>query len=223
MKIFNAFKQLPWLHFPKEAAGGDATGVYWCPTSRDPATERRSYAKTGHYDNGAAQRPNFHLFPGHRVTQVILSEDNKVAEGVRITPRDGPMPDTAWEVKAKREIVLSAGSVHTPQVLQRSGIGPRHILEAAGAVVRVELPGVGYNLQDHMNFGIGFTCGLLLFFFPPWASENIHSRQTGTKETFPNSTTLATNETFAAEALALWNANKTGITVIPTNLFQRKL
>lgn len=68
------------------------------------------------------------------------------------------MPEAAWEVRAKREVIISAGSAHTPQVLQRSGVGPRHILEAAGAEVKVELPGVGENFQDHMNFAISYSC-----------------------------------------------------------------
>jgi choline dehydrogenase-like flavoprotein len=163
--MWNALKRIPGLRFPKEGASGDASGVYWAPTSRDPYTERRSFSRTGHYEkeNGPAFRKNFHLLPAHRVTHVTLSSPPKgdklwVADGVRFAPRDGPMPSTAPEVRARREIVISAGSAHTPQVLQRSGIGPKHILEAAGAKVKVELPGVGENFQDHMNFAISYTC-----------------------------------------------------------------
>lgn len=88
-------------------------------------------------------------------------EGSWVADGVRYTPRDGEMPESAWEVRAKREVIVAAGSAHTPQVLQRSGIGPRHILQAAGAEVKVNLPGVGENLQDHMNFAISYNCAFL--------------------------------------------------------------
>src|SRR3569833_2239119 len=42
--------------------------------------------------------------------------------------------------------------------LQRSGIGPRDVIKAANGTVRVELPGVGFNLQDHMYFPINYTC-----------------------------------------------------------------
>jgi choline dehydrogenase-like flavoprotein len=214
--MWNAFKKIPGLRFPKEGASGDASGIYWAPTSRSPYTERRSFARTGHYDNegGPASRENFHLLAGHRVTHVMLSppadgESDWSADGVRYTPRDGDMPDSAFEAKAKREIVVSAGSAHTPQVLQRSGIGPRPVLEAAGAEVKVELPGVGENFQDHMNFAISFNFG---------------------KSYSPNSTTLLGDPAFAAEALELWNANKTGpyttyvnsVAFLPLNVFSNR-
>jgi choline dehydrogenase len=54
-------------------------------------------------------------------------------------------------LRAKREIILSCGSIGSPMVLQRSGIGPRPLLEKLGIGVRHELPGVGANLQDHLQ------------------------------------------------------------------------
>jgi|SRR5687767_13074544 choline dehydrogenase-like flavoprotein len=160
--MWNAFKQIPGYRFPKEAAGGDASGIYWTPNSINPKTERRSFARTGHYDGEPAKRDNFHLLPAHRVTQLLLSQpfnsSDWVAEGVRFTPRDGDMPEKPREVRAKKEVIVAAGAVHTPQVLQRSGIGPRGVLEAAGAIVKVELPGVGENLQDHPNLGMSYRC-----------------------------------------------------------------
>lgn len=163
--MWDALRQNPNLKFPIEGAGGDQSGVIWAPNSRHPETHRRSFARTGHYENedGPGSRSNFHLLPAHRVTQILLSppegeSEDWSADGVRYVPRDGEMPETAGEIRAKREIIVSAGSAHTPQVLQRSGIGPRHILEAAGAEVKVELPGVGENFQDHMNFAISYSC-----------------------------------------------------------------
>ena len=67
--------------------------------------------------------------------------------------------DESYEVSVGKEIVLSAGAIHTPQVLQLSGIGPAGWLEAAGVDVRVELPGVGANFQDHpIGPNIAFSC-----------------------------------------------------------------
>jgi len=54
-------------------------------------------------------------------------------------------------IGARREVVLAAGSIGSPAILQRSGIGPRAVLEAAGVPLRHELPGVGENLQDHLQ------------------------------------------------------------------------
>lgn len=58
----------------------------------------------------------------------------------------------AWhEFAARREIILCAGAVGSPGILQRSGIGPRQLLETLGIGVRHDMPGVGGNLQDHLQ------------------------------------------------------------------------
>jgi len=54
-------------------------------------------------------------------------------------------------VSAAREVVLSAGSIGSVQILQLSGIGPAAVLQAAGVAVQHDLPGVGENLQDHLQ------------------------------------------------------------------------
>jgi len=57
----------------------------------------------------------------------------------------------AVHVRAAREVVLSAGSINSPQILQLSGIGPAALLQRHGIAVQHELPGVGANLQDHLQ------------------------------------------------------------------------
>jgi len=54
-------------------------------------------------------------------------------------------------VKAKREVILAAGAIQTPQLLQLSGIGPPELLSQHNIPVRVAAPGVGMNLQDHLQ------------------------------------------------------------------------
>ncbi|TLZ05195.1 MAG: choline dehydrogenase, partial [Gammaproteobacteria bacterium] len=56
------------------------------------------------------------------------------------------------EVRARREVILCAGPINSPQLLMLSGIGPRHELAAHGIDAVRELPGVGENLQDHLEF-----------------------------------------------------------------------
>ena len=60
--------------------------------------------------------------------------------------------------RANREVILCAGSVGSPQLLQCSGIGPAEVLKNAGVEVLHDLPGVGENLQDHLEFYFQFQC-----------------------------------------------------------------
>ena len=83
-----------------------------------------------------------------------------VAERLQFETGDGPQRCTGVtilhdaqrvSVRAKREVILSAGAIATPQLLQLSGIGPAPLLRAHGIDMRHELPGVGANLQDHLQ------------------------------------------------------------------------
>ncbi len=62
------------------------------------------------------------------------------------------------QVSAAREIILSAGSIGSPSILQRSGIGPQEVLDQAGVELRHELPGVGKNLTDHLEVYFQYRC-----------------------------------------------------------------
>ncbi|TLY85780.1 MAG: choline dehydrogenase [Gammaproteobacteria bacterium] len=62
------------------------------------------------------------------------------------------------EVRVRREVILCAGPINSPQLLMLSGIGPRHELAAHGIEVVRELPGVGENLQDHLEFYFQVAC-----------------------------------------------------------------
>lgn len=189
--MFNAFKKIPGIASPKEANDGSKYGVVWAPNSIDPTTEKRSYAKTGHYDNDPAQRDNFHLLPGYRAVQVTGgfsdTDGSWVADGVRYKPRGSSK--TVSAVKARKEVVVSAGTFHTPQLLERSGIGSPDVLQAAGVQVKVALPGVGWNFQSHTSFGFAHSFGVSVF---------------------PTTADLTRNSTFAMEAQRLWDSGKKG-------------
>jgi choline dehydrogenase-like flavoprotein len=141
-----------------DGSGGDAYGVIWYPTALDNATALRSYAVSGYYDP-AASRPNLHLLTGWRVDEIEFDE-NKKAVGVKLTKRkeNNQGSGSTARVGANLEVVVSAGSVHSPQVLQRSGVGPKWLLDKAGIETLVDLPGVGSNLQDHPVVGVSFNC-----------------------------------------------------------------
>jgi choline dehydrogenase len=94
------------------------------------------------YLNPVKSRPNLHVITHAEARSVVL--DGHRATGVRIRRNGGEAI-----VAARREVILSAGAIGSPQLLQVSGIGPGAVLQAAGVGVRHELPGVGENLQDH--------------------------------------------------------------------------
>jgi choline dehydrogenase len=95
-------------------------------------------------------------------TRVLFDGDNR-AVGVaylkgrhlyRAHARPGSEPGERFEVHASREVILAGGAFNTPQLLMLSGIGPRESLERHGIPVRVDLPGVGRNLQDRYEIGV---------------------------------------------------------------------
>ncbi len=65
-------------------------------------------------------------------------------------------------VYTRRELILAAGAIHTPQILELSGIGDANVLSALNVPVVVDLPGVGNNLQDHALLRLEYPCTLIL-------------------------------------------------------------
>lgn len=92
----------------------------------------------------ALKRPNLTVVTGAEVSRLVF--ENSRASGViaRVNGQEQTL-------RARREIILCCGAIGSPMVLQRSGIGPRPLLEKLGIGVRHELPGVGANLQDHLQ------------------------------------------------------------------------
>jgi choline dehydrogenase-like flavoprotein len=96
------------------------------------------------------------------VTRVLLDEHHRATgveylKGERLY-RDYGQQSTAtgelYQASAAREVIVNGGAFNTPQLLMLSGIGPRAVLEPLGIPVRVELPGVGKNLQDRYEVGV---------------------------------------------------------------------
>jgi choline dehydrogenase-like flavoprotein len=92
----------------------------------------------------AESRPNLKIITEVRATRVLF--EGKHAVGVRYYDH-GRFVD----IHARREVILSAGAIGSPQLLQLSGVGPRSEIERHGIPLVHELPGVGQNLQDHLD------------------------------------------------------------------------
>ena len=96
------------------------------------------------------------------VTRVVLDEDNRATaveylKGERLYKAYSKPRNSEGEKRtayASEEIIISGGAFNTPQMLMLSGIGPREDLEEHGIEVKVDLPGVGSNLQDRYEVGI---------------------------------------------------------------------
>jgi choline dehydrogenase-like flavoprotein len=129
-----------------------SAGAVTVTNAIDPSKGERSDAATSFLES-ALERRNLTLKTGVKVKHVNFDNssdaDGKlIAKGVCYT-RDG----VEYVVNA-REVIVCAGVFESPAVLERSGIGAIPILEAAGIPVLYELPGVGENLQDHLNCGL---------------------------------------------------------------------
>ncbi|WP_299151121.1 GMC family oxidoreductase N-terminal domain-containing protein [uncultured Tateyamaria sp.] len=97
--------------------------------------------------------------------------DHVTFEGIRAT---GVALRSGRHLTARSGVILSAGSIESPMILMRSGIGPADDLRRAGIEVRIDAPGVGANLHDHPGFGLHFKgqgsgYGLTLGQLPAWA------------------------------------------------------
>ncbi|HCW96763.1 MAG TPA: choline dehydrogenase, partial [Pseudomonas sp.] len=112
---------------------------------------RRASTARGYLDQ-ARERPNLTI-ETHAVTDRVLFE-GKRAVGVRYL-RDRKDP---YIVRARREVLLCGGAIASPQILQRSGVGPGELLRRVGVKLVHELPGVGQNLQDHLEMYLQFEC-----------------------------------------------------------------
>jgi choline dehydrogenase len=100
----------------------------------------------------ALPRDNLQVWTGAMVSRVLLEDGRAV--GVEVLPVQGGTPVQA---RARREVVLAAGAVGTPQILQLSGIGCGALLHELGIPVQHELHGVGENLQDHLQIRAVFS------------------------------------------------------------------
>ncbi|PGH23048.1 hypothetical protein AJ80_02821 [Polytolypa hystricis UAMH7299] len=164
---------------------GTAVGAFYGPSTLDFKNQSRSYARLAHYDRVIERRPNYHLITGQRATKISFDK-KKRATGVTFISRD---EEISHSIRAKKEVILAAGAVHSPQILQLSGVGPKKLLSSLDIDVVVDLPGVGFNFQDQPAMFMSFKFNDYSLASPEW---------------------LDTNATWAAEQLDIYYKNRTG-------------
>ena len=114
--------------------------------------DRGVRASTSHaYLKEARKRSNLTLLKHALVKKITFSE--KVATGIQCE-----ISGSTHEFTARREVILCAGAIGSPHLLQVSGVGPKAVLQEAGIKLLHSLPGVGENLQDHLEFNFQYRC-----------------------------------------------------------------
>jgi choline dehydrogenase len=191
---------------------GLESGGYFLPLNIHPTNQTRSDARRTYWDP-VANRTNLNLALNAQVTRIIFEPDAPPYPTSNITGystsgpvrrRQSPAETTtrvsAVEVAldpqsprqtvfARREIIIAAGALHTPQLLELSGIGDRSLLALNSIPTRIDLPGVGNNLQDHALIHLNYE----------YQAPDIVSP-----------TTLASNHTYWEECEAQYIDSKTG-------------
>lgn len=121
--------------------GGDNEGCSYFQVNQKGGVR---WNATKAFLRGIRHRSNLHVLTDAEAERVELDEGRAQALSLRWQGRQ-------LRVAARREVLLCAGAIGSPALLQRSGIGPRPLLERLGIGVKHELPGVGENLQDHLQ------------------------------------------------------------------------
>lgn len=136
---------------------GRLNGAFIAPVTVHQQSEQRSSARTAYFDPIANSRDNIKVLPDQTVTKIIFdaadSDGKRRALGVEYAAGD-KAPRVL--VTAKREVILCAGAIGSPHLLQLSGVGRGEILKRHNVDVVKDLPGVGQHLQDSVGVTVSF-------------------------------------------------------------------
>ncbi|KAG7097831.1 hypothetical protein E1B28_005149 [Marasmius oreades] len=128
---------------------GNPEGYYLMLNSVNPKTHLRTYAASAYF-TPVSDRSNLVVLStayAHRIVTNGEGDGNIVASGVEFSYGEDKSVCVAH---AKKEVILSAGAIKSPQILELSGIGREDILTKIGVPIKVSLPGVGENVQEHL-------------------------------------------------------------------------
>ncbi|KAK8233504.1 choline dehydrogenase [Phyllosticta capitalensis] len=132
---------------------GELDGIHYAQLTVNPETQARSTSAEWIYKaRDGNLKGKLSVFLATQATKILFDDDKK-AYGVEVqpaTPVDGLLQ---YQINATKEVILSAGALHSPQLLMLSGIGPAEHLQEHGIDVLVDRPGVGQNVSDHLIFG----------------------------------------------------------------------
>ncbi|MFI5779536.1 GMC family oxidoreductase [Nocardia sp. NPDC051570] len=139
-----ALAGLPTVQFNRGTTVRNGAGWFQINADEDNTRMSTSHA---YLHPILGSRPNLEVRTGCWVNEILFDEA-RAATGVRYQRPDLTGYDT---VSARREVIVTAGAIDTPKLLMLSGIGPAEHLREIGVPVRVDAPGVGANLDDHVE------------------------------------------------------------------------
>ncbi|KAF2973160.1 hypothetical protein GQX73_g451 [Xylaria multiplex] len=142
-----AFAQMGLPLRPDGFNSGGLNGHAYATFTIDGKTMIRASSETAFLQNSLGN-PDYFVYPLTDAKRVLFDR-TKRATGVRV--------DTAgrqYTISARKEVIMAAGAIGSPQLLQVSGVGPAKLLKSHNINVVADLPGVGQGMQDHVVFGI---------------------------------------------------------------------
>ncbi|CAG8980486.1 hypothetical protein HYALB_00013122 [Hymenoscyphus albidus] len=154
-QILNATYEALGVDYSIDVNGGEMTGFSLYPKTLDTELNIRHDAGRAYY-YPIQSRSNLKLFSETTANKMVWSpvaNGDAVASGVEVTDATG----NTFVINANKEVILSAGALRSPLLLEASGVGNSTILSNLGIDVVVNLPTVGENLQDQMNTGLAGT------------------------------------------------------------------
>lgn len=136
------------IPFTRDFNGGDNAGAgYFRMNTRNGVRMNTARA----YLRAAESRPNLRILSGARALGLLR-------EGRHVTGVEVAHGGHARKLRARQEVIVCAGALQSPQLLQLSGIGPADLLQRHDIPVALDLPGVGQNLQDHLQVRPSYRC-----------------------------------------------------------------
>ncbi|KAF7376528.1 GMC oxidoreductase [Mycena sanguinolenta] len=181
-RVIQTTTELAQFPFNLDMNSGYPLGIGW--EQQTVKNGSRSSSATSYLASQFISRPNLHVLLHARVTRVLQTNSNNTFRTVEfVQDLDGEK----LTLTAEKEVILSAGSIGTPNILLHSGIGNSSTLSSLGIDVVHDLPSVGQNLTDHALVSVAFLVN-----------------SSGTWEDAER------NATLAAEQLAQWNTTRTG-------------
>lgn len=149
------FKALGY-HLPGDPIAGEKLGVFQNPLSVDPKTGNRAHSASAYYNQDVAKRPNLTVLTNALVEKVLfdtLEDEKLMATGIQYSTDGGGERQV---INTRREVIIAAGTIKSPQLLELSGIGGKDLLNKYDIPVLIDNPQVGENLQDHVLASISF-------------------------------------------------------------------